>query len=122
MLPGMRFLLPALLLLAMLIGACENEGRSDEARQTVAGFLAALAGGSDDFGWSLLNGDARESLDADEYGALALAAVDEELVAASIELLYEDDGFYDFAVTFRKPIPPGYAELLALENEFGNSL
>ena len=116
----MRSWIPLLLALVMVTSACENEGRSNEARETVVGFLAALAGGSVDHGWSLLDAQTREWLDPDKYGELAQAADDVEVIPKAIELLYEDDGAYEFAVTFTEPIPEGYAAFFAHVNEFGN--
>lgn len=60
----MRFAVPTLLALAVVLCGCENEGRSDEARETLVRYLAAIAGGSDEHGWSLLSSDSRESLEA----------------------------------------------------------
>jgi hypothetical protein len=118
----MRFAVPTLLALVVIICACENEGRADEATETVVRYLAAVAGGSDEHGWSLLSGNSRQWLDRDQYDALALAAEDVELVPEAIEIVYEDDGAYEFAVTFTEPIPPGHAAFFALENDFGNPL
>jgi hypothetical protein len=116
----MRLCVLALLVLALVASACENEGRSDEARELVVRYLAALAGGSDDHGWSLLDAETRERLDPDVYEALAQAADDVQVVPKAIELLYEDDGAYQFSVTFAEPIPAGYAAFFAQVNEFGN--
>jgi hypothetical protein len=45
-----------------------------------------------------------------------------EIVPEAIGLVYEDDGVYEFSVTFTEPIPPAHAALFALRNEFGNPL
>jgi hypothetical protein len=118
----MNPVLAGLMALAMILAACENEGRSDEARQTVVRYLTAVASRSDDAGWSILNAHTREYLDRDAYIALARAGEDAELVPEAIGLLYEDDGLYEFAVSFTEPVSAEDAALLALENEFGNGL
>jgi hypothetical protein len=118
----MRLSILTLLALVVFMCACENEGRSDEARATVVRYLAAINGGSGDSGWAVLNGDSRDSLDRGEYDELAEAIEDAADVPQAIALIYEDDGAYEFAVTFTEPIPPGHAALFVLENEFGNSL
>lgn len=93
--------------------AYENEGRSVEAQATLTTFLEHLAGGADDRGWSLLSESTRRGIGSfEDYLALADAARDAELPIHGMRVVYEDDGFYEFAITTAVPIGASYAELL----------
>lgn len=83
-----------LVLLVSLLGSCafENEGRSDEAEETVRRYLAAVAGADEVRGWSMLSASMQESTVTRES--------------------YIEVGFYQFAVTTAAPIRAAYAELL----------
>jgi hypothetical protein len=112
--------------LLVVAGGCvfENEGRSGEAEKTVRDYLAAVAGADADRGWSVLSTHMRESHSTPEaYVDLAEAAGDAPLPINDIRLIYEDDGFYEFAVTTPEPIHPAYTELLfrpaSLESTIG---
>jgi hypothetical protein len=112
--------------LLVVVGGCvfENEGRSGEAEKTVRHYLAAVAGADADRGWSVLSAHMRESHSTREaYVDLAEAAGDAPLPINDIRLIYEDDGFYEFAVTTTEPIHSAYAELLfrprSLESTIG---
>ncbi|MDQ2673925.1 MAG: hypothetical protein M3Y40_04660 [Chloroflexota bacterium] len=99
-------------LLAIATTACENEGRSDEARGTAIRYLEALDGAARDRGWSVLSPSMREhSGPAGNYLALA-EAIDTPMAIADIALFYEDDGLYDFTVTAAEPIDEAHAAAL----------
>jgi hypothetical protein len=110
--------LAACALAAFVATACENEGRSDEARSTVLRYLAALDGAEDDRGWSVLS-ESMRSLSGSREAYVELASqADDPLSIESVTLHYEDDGFYDFTVTTAEPI--GAAHAAALFDEIGS--
>jgi hypothetical protein len=99
-------------LLAVAASACENEGRSDEARDTAIRYLEALDGATEDRGWSVLSPSMREhSGSAEQYVALA-EAIDAPMAIEDVTLFYEDDGLYDFTVTTAEPIDDAHATAL----------
>lgn len=105
-------ILAACSLVALAGAACENEGRSDEARRTVLRYLAALGGAEDDRGWSVLSESTRSlSGGREAYVELANRA-DSSLPIESVTLHYEDDGFYEFTVTTAGPIDAARAAVL----------
>jgi hypothetical protein len=48
----------------------------------------------------------------DDYVARAERAADAELPIVDIALVYEDDGYYEFAVRLEAPADPDYADLV----------
>ncbi len=107
-------------LLALAASACENEGRSDEARGTALRYLEALDGAAQDRGWSVLSPSMREHSASAEEEYVGLAeAIDTPMAIEDITLFYEDDGFYDFTVTTAEPIDDAHAT--ALFNPLGTS-
>jgi hypothetical protein len=106
------FLVLAACALAFAATACENDGRSDEARSTVLRYLAALDGAEDDRGWSVLS-ESMRSLSGSREAYVELASqADASLSFESVTLYYEDDGFYDFTVTTAEPMDSAHAALL----------
>jgi hypothetical protein len=94
-------------------GTFENEGRADEAEAALGQYLDDLAGESEDRGWSRLSESMRMAHGPrEDYVERARQAADADLAILAIRLVYEDDGFYEFAVTITEPIDPAYAELL----------
>lgn len=99
-------------LIPLAATGCENEGRSEEARQTVLRYLRALDGEAQDRGWSSLSASMREhSGSADDYLARAEQA-GTPMTIDEVALVYEDDGFYDFLVTTDAPIDRAHADVL----------
>jgi hypothetical protein len=113
--PGRWTLRGIFVLVTFLSTSCviESEGRSSEARATLTSYLNALAGAADDRGWSLLSESTRDGY-GEREAVLELAdlAGDALLPIQDVRLIYEDDGFYQFAVTTTDPMDPIYAELL----------
>lgn len=100
----------------------DTEGHSDAARTTLARYLAALGGSSDDRGWSILSGYTRVTYgERDAYVELAEVA-DAPLAVHDIRLVYEDDGLYAFSVTTDDPIDLAYGELLFRGRDRGASI
>jgi hypothetical protein len=106
----------ALTLALALLASCamaETEGHADAARATLSRYLAELGGNSDHRGWSVLSESMREQYGSrDDYVERADRAGEAELPVLGFDLVYEDDGFYEFTVTTAEPIDRAYADLL----------
>lgn len=91
---GRRRRLIALVLVGLLIAGCTpRQDRSKEATQLAEQYLAAVAGGADDRGWSLLHPDARRDMFGDSVDRYlnAVAASDWTNFRFTIESVVADD-------------------------------
>lgn len=91
---GRRRTLVALVLFGILVAGCaEGTDRTSEATALAERYLAAVAGGSDDRGWSLLHPDARRDMFGDnaEQYVNAVVASDWTGFRFSVESVVPDD-------------------------------
>jgi uncharacterized protein YceK len=106
---GRHWTLVVLVLFGLLLAGCaEKTERTGEATALARQYLAAVAGGSDDRGWSLLHPDARRdmfggSMERYVNGALASDWTDFDFRIDSVEP--DDPGLYFVRL---KISPPGF--------------